>query len=277
MKIKRVYLEITNACNLDCPFCSNAKGQSFMKLETVKDYLTQIKEFSDYVYLHVLGEPLLHNNIDDILDYCDEIDLNVQLVTNGTLLNQHLNILNHKSLRKLSISLHSINSTNANSNYYKTIQSIIETNSDTFIELRFYDFNNLKDELKEFKNYLFSKYNVTSTTKINSFKIKDKVYVYEQEMFNWPSLSDSFISNVGYCHGGIDQIAILNNGIVTSCCLDSNGHNKLGDLKYQTLKEILSSNEYLDFVDDLKNKKLSKELCQKCLYRLRFDDKHNSK
>ena len=66
MKIKRVYLEITNACNLDCPFCTNNKGQSFMNIDTIKNYLFQIKQISDYVYLHVLGEPLLHSNLNDI-------------------------------------------------------------------------------------------------------------------------------------------------------------------------------------------------------------------
>ena len=65
--IKRIYLEITNACNLNCPFCENEKGHYFMPIDIIKDCLKQIKEVCDYVYLHVLGEPLLHPDIEEIL------------------------------------------------------------------------------------------------------------------------------------------------------------------------------------------------------------------
>ena len=53
----------------------------------------------------------------------------------------------------------------------------------------------------------------------------------------------------GYCHGGIDQIAILNDGRVTLCCLDPQGHNTIGDLKKNNLKEILNSKEYKEYID----------------------------
>ena len=65
--MKRVYLEITNACNLNCSFCTNKKGTNFMSLDDIDNYLNQIKEFGNYIYLHVLGEPLLHPNFNEIL------------------------------------------------------------------------------------------------------------------------------------------------------------------------------------------------------------------
>ena len=75
--IKRIYFEITDACNLNCPFCTNEKGNTFVDLDTCTRVLKQIKEVCDYVYLHVLGEPLLHPDIEKILDYCDKLKLNV--------------------------------------------------------------------------------------------------------------------------------------------------------------------------------------------------------
>ena len=114
--IKRIYLEITNACNLNCPFCENDKGNSFMDIEKIKNILSQIKEVCNYIYLHVLGEPLLHPNIEEILTYCDNLDLNVQLVTNGLLL--YKDLLKHKCLRKLSISLHAVNNLNIDYSYF---------------------------------------------------------------------------------------------------------------------------------------------------------------
>ena len=99
--MKRIYLEITNACNLNCKFCTQDKGNNFININTFKNYIKQIKEVSNYIYLHVLGEPLLHKDIEEMFNILDEHDMNLQLVTNGILLEEHLNILNHKCLRKL--------------------------------------------------------------------------------------------------------------------------------------------------------------------------------
>ena len=269
-KIKRVYLEITNSCNLNCPFCHNLKGQSYMDINTIKSYLNEIKEVCDYVYLHVLGEPLLHPYIEEILLYADRIDLNIQLVTNGTLLYKHLNILKHKSLRKLSISIHSVNNIETDDNYFKTIDQLIVNNDDKNIELRFYDYNNLDQKLKHYLNTLYSTYNIQSTSKESSYKLKNNVYVYFQEMFKWPSIDDEIISSEGKCKGAIDQLAILNDGRVTICCLDSNGYNTIGNLKENKLIDIINSSVYQNIVDNFFNNKLSFELCKKCSYRLRF-------
>lgn len=58
--IKRIYLEITNSCNLNCSFCEAIKSHDFMPLDKIKKNLDEIKTITDYVYLHILGEPLSH-------------------------------------------------------------------------------------------------------------------------------------------------------------------------------------------------------------------------
>lgn len=272
--MKRIYLEITNACNLNCSFCRNNKHDNYMSLKTIDDYLRQIKEESNYIYLHVLGEPLLHKDINLILDLLDKYDLNLQLVTNGTLLNKHLDILSHKCLRKLSISIHSINNLNINDDYFKTIDYIITNNNNKFIELRFYDLNNLDENIINYLNILKNKYSLKETKKNNSYKLKDNIYIYTSDLFKWPNINDDYITDKGKCHGLKDQLAILVNGEVTSCCLDTYGINTLGNLNNNTLKEILNSEKYKKALEDLNSNKLSLPLCQKCLYHLRFD-KHS--
>lgn len=76
--LKRVYLEITNACNLDCPFCTNNKGHHFLSLKEIDDYTSQIKNVCDYIYLHILGEPLLHPDFEEILYLLDRKELKLQ-------------------------------------------------------------------------------------------------------------------------------------------------------------------------------------------------------
>ena len=65
--------------------------------------LNQIKPFTDYVYLHVKGEPLLHSQIDKILDLANQNHLKVNLTTNGTLLLDKIEILKDKAIKKIII------------------------------------------------------------------------------------------------------------------------------------------------------------------------------
>lgn len=268
--MKRIYLEITNCCNLNCSFCSYKKGNDFLTIEEIDDYTTQIKEFTDYIYLHILGEPLLHPQIDEILDILDAKDINLQLVTNGTLLFKHKNILNHKCIRKLSISIHSINNLDIDDNYFETINELIENNNDKTIELRFYNRQQLSDKLNSYLSTLKNRYSFLDTKRDNSYRLKEHVYIYFQDFFKWPEIDDSVVSTNGTCHGGIDMIGINSKSDVTICCLDPKAYNKLGNLKEKSLKEILQSDLYNQFITNFKNHKIDSELCKRCTYRLRF-------
>lgn len=61
MTFKRIYVEIGNICNLHCLFCStdNQKKRQ-MTLQEFEKVLNNIKGYTDYLYLHVKGEPLMH-------------------------------------------------------------------------------------------------------------------------------------------------------------------------------------------------------------------------
>ena len=268
--MKRVYLEITNACNLNCPFCTYEKGNRFLSLKQIDDYTSQIKKYCNYIYLHILGEPLLHPDFDSILDILDKKDFNLQLVTNGTLLYKYPNILNHKCIRKLSISIHSINNIDVNEDYFNNINKLIEINNNKNIELRFYNVSNLDNKLANYLNDLKNKYGFTITSKTNSYKLKDNIYIYFEDLFRWPNINDPFISNIGKCRGAIDMIAINSNCDVTLCCLDPNAYNSIGNLKKQSLDEIINSDLYKKYCNDIKNGKLTSDLCSRCTYRLRF-------
>ena len=73
-RFKRVYIEITNVCNLACSFCPKTTREPvFMSLETFRNALGQIKPYTDYIYFHVKGEPLLHPGLDEFLDVSHEM------------------------------------------------------------------------------------------------------------------------------------------------------------------------------------------------------------
>lgn len=268
--MKRCYLEITNACNLDCKFCTNSKGNNYLSLKEIDDYTSQIKEYCDYIYLHILGEPLLHPEFDKILDILDTKDFKLQLVTNGTLLYKYPDILKHKCLRKLSISIHSVNNIDVDDSYFKHIDKLILDNKNTKLELRFYNQDTLSNKLNNYLNTLKEKYNYEITSKKNSYKLKENTYLYFENFFKWPDVGDPYISNIGKCKGAIDMIAITSKSEVTMCCLDPKAHNSIGNLKDNTLTEILESDLYKNICNDINNNQLNLDLCSKCSYRLRF-------
>ncbi len=268
--MKRIYLEITDACNLNCPFCTYEKGQSFMPFEKIEDCIRQIRPFCSYVYLHILGEPLLHPDFDRILDVLDENEMNLQLVTNGTLLNKHPDLLKHPCLRKLSISLHSVNNLSISDDYFTTIDHLLEEDRNAAIELRFFDPDNLSEKLNDYLNRLKEKYSFEITSKKNSYQLKENTYIYFEELFEWPKISDPEIGDVGTCHGGVDMLGITVDSKVTLCCLDPKAHNVIGSLEESGFAHIINSPAYKKIVQEFKAHVISSPLCKRCSYRLRF-------
>ena len=129
-KFKRIYLEITNVCNLNCNFCPKTKRKyKFLKLGEFKNRLREIKPYTKYIYLHLMGEPLLHPNIKEFLDLASEEGFYVNLTTNGTLLKKNKEILLKSEavrLRQINISLHSFEANNSEIDFNVYLRDIIE-------------------------------------------------------------------------------------------------------------------------------------------------------
>ena len=66
---KRMYLEITNVCNLRCAFCPGTdRPQRFMTPEEFRQLAARLRPYGTYLMLHVMGEPLLHPQLAELLD-----------------------------------------------------------------------------------------------------------------------------------------------------------------------------------------------------------------
>ena len=101
----RIYLEITNCCNLSCAFCPGTRrARRMLPAEEFRLLAGKLRPWTDYLYLHVLGEPLLHPQLAEILASAGELGFRVCLVTNGTLLAQRRDtLLAAPALHKLSV------------------------------------------------------------------------------------------------------------------------------------------------------------------------------
>ena len=107
MHFKKIYIEISNKCNFHCSFCyQSGRSVKFMSVDEFRYVVKEIKPYTDYVYLHVLGEPLLHPHFREMLQIAEGENLNVNISTNGSLLARHLDYLLKNPVRQINISLH---------------------------------------------------------------------------------------------------------------------------------------------------------------------------
>lgn len=252
---KRIYVEISNVCNLSCSFCKNDKrDKRVLNLDEIELIFKRISNHTKYIYLHVKGEPLLHKDFDKIIDLAYKYDLFVNITTNGTLIKEKIDILiNHKAIRQINISLHSLDK-----KYLPHIIELIKKNQNKYIQLRFWVDNLLSNYNY---NYLINEFNNTNK------EIYKKTFISKEEEFNWPNIDDEYISNEGTCLSGKMHLAILSNGIVSPCCLDSDGIINLGNILENDLDKIINSKRFVDFINGLNDNKLVEDLCSKCLYR----------
>ena len=67
-RFRKVYLEISNRCNLRCAFCPGTKRKSgAMDALHFAAALQKLRPYTDYLYFHLMGEPLCHPNLEQYL------------------------------------------------------------------------------------------------------------------------------------------------------------------------------------------------------------------
>ncbi len=288
-KFKRIYLEITSVCNLACSFCPPTKrDKQFISVEDFSKRLDQIKPYTDYIYLHVKGEPLLHREIDQLLDLSYKKGFKVNITTNGTLINKNKEkLFNKPALRQMNFSLHSFDG-NIGSKYKEEyVRSIISfanevTNqSEVIISLRLWNLtqdNSTNIEIKRNRELLgiIEKefdldYEIEEKVVPGSgVKIADRIFINQDYEFQWPALSEEEDDGKGFCYGMRNQAGILTNGTVIPCCLDGEGVINLGNINEDSFSDIIHMDRAKTLVDGFSRREAVEELCRKCGYRKRF-------
>ncbi len=283
-KFKKIYIEITNVCNMNCSFCIKTKrAKQFMNVEEFEKILKKIEGYTNLITLHVKGEPLIHPQLDIILSLCEKYNLVVNITTNGTLLKENINtIIDSKAIRQINISIHSIEQNN-NLNEKEYLENIftsvkqITSKTNIIISYRLW---NLKSIVENDKNSsiiksLENEYNyndLLNQSKIHeSVKLENNIFLNQDKIFKWPSMKENVISETGTCQGLRNQIAILVDGTVVPCCLDQDGDINLGNIFYETMEDILNKEKVKKIKQGFENNILEEELCKKCDFRTKFN------
>ena len=268
---KKIYVEITNNCNLNCPFCiGNNRQKEFITEYKFNLLLNKLKGYTKYLYFHLMGEPLIHPEINQLINIASK-DYKINITTNGYFINR---IKDNKNIHQVNISLHSFDD-NKNktldeylNDIYNAVDNLLVNN--TIINYRLWVNNKYKDDIiKSIEN----RYN----TIINgNTKIKDYLYLEFETEFIWPNINNHYCNEEGSCQGLRTHIGILVDGSVVPCCLDYNGNLKLGNIYEQDLDEILNQQKVKDMIKGFQNNKKIEKLCQHCNFYDRIMQKKGS-
>ena len=280
---RRVYIEIGNVCNLSCSFCPSLKRERRqMTVEEFRRVMAEATPLASEIYLHLMGEPLLHPALDSLLTVAEEYSTPLCVTTNGFLLQRRGEVLfKHKNIiKKVNISLQSYEANRVPvplEGYLEDCIAFARIASENGIYSVFRLWNS-DSESREGANtqndailhILKESYPEEWQKRYSGFRIGRNTFLECAEIFEWPSESEAQASSEGHCHGLIDQIGILADGTVVPCCLDSEGAIALGNVFTTPLREILQTKRATEMEWGLRCGIFTEPLCQSCTYARRF-------
>lgn len=276
----RIYVEITNVCNLSCDFCHGTRRpMRTMSAEEFRTIAQKLRGQTQYLYLHVMGEPLLHPQLKEILDIAGELDFRVCLVTNGTLLDKRLpELLAARNLHKISVSLHSFEGNGGAGDLAAYMQRVWNacvplSQKGVLCALRLWNGGaeqRLNGEVERFLSQRIGQdVDALPRDARGNRTLQPNLFLEQAGRFAWPDLSAPE-SGANFCHGLVRQLAVLADGTVTPCCLDSEGTVALGNLFSQSVEEILQGHRAVAMAEGFARRNAVEELCRRCGYARRF-------
>ena len=268
----KVYVEITNICNMTCSFChghSRKKGR--MDPKSFCRILEQLKGKTQYIYYHLMGEPLLHPELPLFLQMAADEGFKSIITTNGTLLDMVGQKLLAVPVHKVNISVHSFEQGDGRE-YLSKVAEFADAASKAGILISMRLWNKDHDGGRNENTEAFLRQKLPGDWQKNTrgYRIRDKLYLEYGDRFEWPDKDAADRGEQVFCYGLRDQFGILCDGTVVPCCLDSDGVIALGNVLTQELSEILDSPRAKAIVDGFSCRKAMEDLCRRCGYAQRF-------
>lgn len=274
--LRKAYLEITNVCNLSCSFCPGTKREKrFMSEEEFRLLAAKLRAHTEYLYFHLMGEPLLHPQLGEFLGIAYELGFKVIITTNGSLLKaREAVLLEAGALHKINISLQSFEANTAGGfeDYVNQCASFAARAAERgkIAVLRLWNEGGLDRLNGDIEEILREHFPGEWKKGRGGLKLSERIWLEHGEKFDWPELSANDMGQSLFCYGLRDQIGVLCDGTVVPCCLDHEGDIALGNLFEDSLENIMSTKRARNIYDGFSNRQAVEELCRKCGYARRF-------
>ena len=286
-KFKRVYIEISNICNLQCSFCPVVeRDKKIMGVQMFERIVNEVAPHTEQVCLHLMGEPLAHPEFHAIIKACEAANVKINLTTNGILLNRYSELLSTSPVfHQINFSIHSFKDNFKDRDINPYLLDILkfskmsqERRPELYINYRLWNIFETRtmndsngDILKTIGDFFETTISESiDVSSIKSKRIYNRVYLHFDSRFEWPSPLMPKQSESGFCHAVTSHIGIHADGTVVACCLDKEARLDLGKLPEKSLGEILEGQRARAMKKGFAQKKLVEDLCQRCTYIKRF-------
>lgn len=271
----RVYVEITNQCNRNCSFCPGTSRQpGMMTMDAFGQVLQKLQGITQMLYFHLMGEPLTHPDLAEMIRAAKAEGFRSGITTNGTLLARRGKAMVEAGVYKVNISIHSFEQ-GAVEEYTRYIDECLDfadyaSRNGVLVVLRLW--NQGSDDGRNDETLLRMTRRFPQPWKEGprGTRLQDRLYLEYGSRFRWPDLQEEDMGQQVFCYGLRDHFGILCDGTVVPCCLDHNGDIPLGSIFQQDIREILSSSRAKSMVEGFSCRRASEELCRKCGYARRF-------
>ena len=310
-----VLIEMTNCCNFSCEFCPSdviKRKKAFMQKDLWKKVIKEIgeKQMAHTVFLNLLGEPLLHEDVFDAIKYANDLGLKVSLYSNGALLDDQKSerLLNALKKGRIVLSLQEIVPKNfAHRSHNKlnwdeyvnklkkfTIQSEakgIDLQVHCMVDIQSSGWNIAKilKSQKAVQNIYDQWAQALNTKESNKINILDPSAFYNLgkttsffvKHHGWwsnrhiPDYAKVVPCNSAHCALMNDTFAILTDGTCTYCCTDFEGELSLGNAMESSLEDIFYSEKAVKIREKEASGEMIMDICRIC--RGKLIDKRNNK
>src|SRR5687768_7958666 len=247
----KVGLELTSRCNLRCGMCPLPvlrRPYEDMEWWVVEKAEREIHGLGlKLKWLHEMGEPLLYGRIDDAIRLFPEASLS----TNGLLLTPEIGEkLLRSGLKRLRICVDSVN---------EDIYPHLRTGGDfgklvsltrAFLEQAMGE--PIRIEIQKMRSRLTQHETVEDFRNLFQLKRYKNARVIEKtcEALDVNEETDLHGKFYGCVQGSFfTWVVIFADGRITHCCYDAHGDQVLGDLKTQSLREIIDGDRMLQMQD----------------------------
>ena len=275
-RFNKVYLEISNLCNLRCAFCPGTKRNPHRMTEAeFSALLPKIRPFSDYLYFHLMGEPLCHPLLGRFLKLAGEAGFKVILTTNGSLLPKMQEVLlSAPALHKVNISLHAFEANDLAVPFSEYLRGCFAfgkaAEGKCIVSYRLWNGGGADELNGQILDTMAEFFPRPWAEERRGPRLGQKIYLEYGDKFDWPDLTAADNGERVFCYGLRDQIGVLCDGTVVPCCLDHEGDLNLGNLHETTMDAILDTPRAKAIYEGFQKGKAAEELCRKCGYATRF-------
>ena len=269
-RFHKVYLEISNICNLSCAFCpGTSRPKGAMTPAGFAALLPKLRPYTDYLYFHLMGEPLAHPRLGELLDLAAEAGFKVILTTNGTLLEKNRELLlTSPAVHKVNVSLHAFEANDLAIPFSRYLEDCFAfgraARGHRLVIYRLWNDGGAAERNAEILSAMERAFPRPWGEDWRGARVADRIYLHLDRKFHWPSLSAPERDGRYGCYALKDQLGVLWDGTVVPCCLDTEGLLALGNLFEQELEEILASPRARRLRREFDGGRAAEPLCRRC-------------